>query len=280
MMIRAWYIVADTLIIGVLILSLIVWYLYPPKLFSLPVPTSQQAVEIFNMPTLFLENTSLDAFPTSLPTTTKEYHIENIFLEQPLSQRFHDVGVALGVPIFIRIFKVESLLEIWVEKEGSFHHLKDYPICAFSGGLGPKQKEGDRQAVEGFYRVKKEQLNPHSKFHLSFNLGYPNSYDRAYHRTGSYLMVHGSCRSVGCYAMTDEKIEEIYALVESALNAGQQAIEVHAFPFHLTSQNIAHYANHRWFDFWMNLKEGYDYFEMYHLAPTIKNTDGYYQIYE
>lgn len=279
MMIRAWYIVADILIIGVLLLSLIVWYLFPPKpkLFSLPVPTSQQAVEIFNMPTLSLDNTTL---PSTLPMTAQEYTIENIFLEQPLSQRLEALGVELGVHLFIRIFKVEALLEIWVEKEGSYYHLKDYAICAFSGGLGPKQKEGDRQAVEGFYRVKKEQLNPHSKFHLSFNLGYPNAYDRAHHRTGSYLMVHGSCRSVGCYAMTDEKIEEIYALVESALNAGQQAIEVHAFPFHLTAENMAYYSENRWFDFWMNLKEGYDYFEIHHTPPIIKIIDNCYHIYE
>jgi len=120
---------------------------------------------------------------------------------------------------------------VWIDTGAHYEHLKDYIICASSGYLEPKLKEGDRQAPEGFYKVKKQQLNPHSKYHLSFNLGYPNKYDKAHKRTGTFLMVHGNCVSAGCYAMTDEKIEKIYALVEGALEHGQKYIDVHAFPF-------------------------------------------------
>jgi len=190
------------------------------------------------------------------------------------------LDVQVGVPVFIRIFKEESILEVWVKKNHHYLLFKRYPICAFSGHLGPKLKEGDRQSPEGFYSVKKYQLNPHSKYHLSFNLGYPNVYDKAYHRTGSYLMVHGECSSVGCYAMTNAKIEEIYALVEGALKHGQHAVQVHAFPFTMTEENMAKHSNSSWYDFWTELKEGYDYFEAEKLPPQIKVKNGHYTIHE
>ena len=196
--------------------------------------------------------------------------------------RLKELEAKVGDPIFIRIFKSEAMLEVWIKPKQNDRYIifKNYPICAFSGKLGPKLKEGDRQAVEGFYRVKKRQLNPNSRFHLSFNLGYPNRYDKSYNRTGSYLMVHGNCVSIGCYAMTDEKIEEIYSLVSKALQKSQKYIQVQAFPFEMSSENMAKYSDNRWYDFWTNLKEGYDYFEAKRLPPHIRVRDKKYIIEE
>ncbi|WP_395789282.1 L,D-transpeptidase family protein [Aquimonas sp.] len=140
-----------------------------------------------------------------------------------------------GQPVFLRIFKRESELELWVQPraQGELKLFRTYPICAWSGRLGPKTREGDRQAPEGIYSIRRGQLNPRSQFHLSFNLGYPNAYERAQGWTGSALMVHGACVSIGCYAMTDPAIEEIYTLVDAALRAGQSAVPVHALPFRM-----------------------------------------------
>src|SRR5258706_3828801 len=159
---------------------------------------------------------------------------------QPLSEEtmmlLGKKGMTSEAPIFVRIFKEESELEVWKQSaDGHFYHFKTYPICNWSGDLGPKRTQGDRQAPEGFYRITRNQMNPNSQFHLAFNLGYPNSYDRALGRTGEFLMVHGQCKSAGCYAMTDGLMEEIYALSREAFIGGQEALEVHAFSFRLTA---------------------------------------------
>lgn len=188
-------------------------------------------------------------------------------------------GMRIDAPIFIRIFKKESELEVWKQKEdGLFHPFKSYPICNFSGTLGPKLKQGDKQAPEGFYRVSRGQMNPNSKFHLSFNLGYPNAYDRSYRRTGANLMVHGDCRSAGCYAMTDALVEEIYALAREAFEGGQKSFDVHAYPFRMTSKNMAKHNKSRWFKFWKDLKKGYDEFELTRLPPKIRVCERRYQV--
>jgi murein L,D-transpeptidase YafK len=204
---------------------------------------------------------------------------ENLF-DINLEERLGLLSSKVGDPVFIRIFKEESLLEVWIRSGTEYQHLKDYFICAYSGTLGPKLQEGDRQAPEGFYKVEKYQLNPNSKYHLSFNLGFPNDYDREHNRTGSFLMVHGNCVSDGCYAMTDEKIEEIYILVESAIQRGQKYVQVHAYPFRMTEENMALYSESEWYDFWENLKEGYDYFELEKLPPYVKVENKKYTIHE
>ena len=127
-------------------------------------------------------------------------------------------GMRADSPMFVRIFKEESEFEIWKAKDdGRYYLFRTYPICAWSGTLGPKVREGDKQAPEGFYTVGPTQMNPHSLYHLSFNLGFPNSFDRANGHTGGALMVHGNCKSAGCYAMTDALIEEIYLLAREVL---------------------------------------------------------------
>jgi murein L,D-transpeptidase YafK len=173
-------------------------------------------------------------------------------------------------PIFIRIYKEESELEVWkLRDDGRYYLFKTYPICSWSGVLGPKLRQGDRQAPEGFYTIAREQMRPDSKVHLAFNLGFPNAFDKAHRRTGDALMVHGGCTSSGCYAMTDALMEEIYGLAREAFIGGQESIHVHAFPFRMTEANMARHAKSRWLSFWRTLKEGHDYFELTRQVPTI-----------
>ena len=145
--------------------------------------------------------------------------------------------------------------------------MKTYPICRWSGELGPKIKEGDRQAPEGFYNITPGQMNPNSQYYLSFDLGYPNTYDRSYGRTGSQLMVHGDCSSRGCYSMTDEQISEIYALGRDAFFGGQKSFQVQAYPFRMTAQNLARHRNNPNIAFWKMLKKGNDHFEVCSSSP-------------
>lgn len=173
-----------------------------------------------------------------------------------LVRAIKDKGFKVGAHILARIYKEENRFEVWMEKDGKFKFFKSYGICSWSGELGPKLKEGDRQAPEGFYVVTPAQMNPRSKFYLSFNLGYPNFYDRALGRTGSQLMVHGECSSRGCYALTNPNIEEVYLLARDAFKNGQRRFHVHAFPFRLTNWNFNRYKDHKWLGFWKNLAEG------------------------
>jgi len=173
-------------------------------------------------------------------------------------------------PILIRLFKEESEVEVWKQDtSGRFALLKTYPICRWSGELGPKTREGDRQAPEGFYTITPGQMNPNSHYYLSFDIGYPNAYDRAYGRTGSNIMVHGDCSSRGCYAMTDEQISEIYALAREAFLGDQESFQVQAYPFRMTPLNMAMHRNDPNMPFWKMLKEGNDHFEVTHLEPKV-----------
>ena len=180
-------------------------------------------------------------------------------------------------PILVRIFKEEAELEIWKQDaEGRFALLKTYPICRWSGELGPKVKEGDRQAPEGFYTITPGQMNPNSNYYLSFNLGFPNAYDRANDRTGAFLMVHGDCSSAGCYAMTDEQIQEIYALGRDSFLGGQKSFQVQAYPFRMTPLNLAKHRNSPHMAFWRMIKEGNDHFEVTKAEPHVDVCDKHY----
>ncbi len=197
---------------------------------------------------------------------------------QTLPTRLAAKGLREGQPVYLRIFKQEAVLELWMEGGQGWRLFQSYPICRFSGDLGPKLKQGDRQAPEGFYQVAAGQLNPNSRHHLSFNLGFPNEYDRAHGRTGTFLMVHGGCSSVGCYAMTDPAVDDIYGLVSAALKNGQKNVDVHAFPFRMTDINMMRYAHSRWIDFWRDLKAGYDLFEQGRRIPAVKIADKRYVV--
>ncbi len=185
-----------------------------------------------------------------------------------LPQRLAENGFAKGGPVFIRIFKQSSELEIWMKDAAGWRLFDTWPVCRWSGTLGPKLKEGDGQSPEGFYTVAKGALNPNSNYHLSFNLGFPNAYDKSHGRTGSFLMVHGNCVSIGCYAMTDAGIEDIYGLVEAALENGQNEVPVHIFPFRMTAEAMAASADSAWIAYWRNLKEGHDLFETRRAPPV------------
>jgi murein L,D-transpeptidase YafK len=176
----------------------------------------------------------------------------------------------LQSPILVRLFKQEAELEVWKQdRSGRFALLKTYPICRWSGDLGPKVREGDRQAPEGFYSISPAQMNPQSAYYLSFNTGYPNAYDKALGHTGSQLMVHGDCSSRGCYAMTDEQIAEIYSLGRESFFGGQRAFQLQAYPFRMTSMNMAKHRNNPNMPFWRMIKEGYDHFEVTRQEPKV-----------
>jgi murein L,D-transpeptidase YafK len=186
-----------------------------------------------------------------------------------LKKEFEQKDLTLGNEVFIRIFKKTDKLEVWIKKDNQYQLFKTYEICDFSGGLGPKKKSGDNKSPEGFYFVKPNQLNPWSNFHLSFNIGYPNAYDRAHDYTGSYLMVHGNCVSIGCYAMGNKNIEEIWTIITQAFEDGQPFFRIHIFPFRMTEENMLDNQHNKNIEFWKNLKEGYDHFEEHKLPPNV-----------
>jgi murein L,D-transpeptidase YafK len=194
--------------------------------------------------------------------------------EQPLPSDVVNTMKAQGMtkssPILVRIFKEEGKLEVWKQKDtGRYGLVKNYDICKWSGKLGPKFTEGDRQAPEGFYTVTPGLMNPNSKYYLSFNIGYPNAFDRAHGRTGAHLMVHGACSSAGCYSMSDEQAGEIFAFARDAFRGGQRDFQIEAFPFRMTPENMARYRKDPNYDFWKMLKVGYDYFELTKLPPKV-----------
>jgi murein L,D-transpeptidase YafK len=173
-------------------------------------------------------------------------------------------------PILMRIFKEEAELEVWKRDNGGrFALLRTYPICRWSGELGPKIKTGDRQAPEGFYTITPGLMNPNSSQYLAINTGFPNAYDRANGRTGAFLMIHGGCSSAGCYAMTDEQIAEIYALARESFFGGQKSFQLQAYPFRMTPLNMARHRNSPHMAFWKMIKQGYDHFEVTHLESQV-----------
>ncbi len=199
-------------------------------------------------------------------------------VEKDLKAALAEKGLKMGSPIFIRAFKEEKILELFVEnkKTKKYELFRSYPIAAASGNLGPKLAEGDGQVPEGFYFASRKSMNPQSAFHLSFNIGYPNNFDLAHQRTGSAIMIHGSNASVGCLAMTDEKIEEIYTIADAALNGGQSFFRVHIFPFRMTEERMAQAADDQWIEFWKNLKTGHDLFEENDVPPNVNVVDKTY----
>ena len=174
-----------------------------------------------------------------------------------------DLGTTASAPIIFRAYKKEAEFEVWKKKsDGQYALLKTYPMCRWSGQLGPKKREGDRQVPEGFYAISPGQMNPNSNYYLSFNVGYPNAYDRAWDRGGGSIMVHGICSSAGCFSMTDEQIGEIYAIAREAFNGGQRQIQFQSYPFRMTTDNLAKFRYDPNIAFWKELKNGSDHFEV------------------
>ncbi len=223
---------------------------------------------------LFLFIAPSFAAPTLTPRAAELLRSAKIRITNELT----DKGFTLGQPIFMRIFKIPGDLEVWIKKDDTFDFFKKYAICCYSGYPGPKLMEGDWQSPEGFYSVSANQMNPNSNYHLAFNVGYPNTFDRARNRTGSAIMVHGECSSRGCFAMGNSQMEEIYLLAHSALTAGQQHFDLHIFPFRLTARNLFKFRSSPWIGFWKKLRPGFDYFEHNHRLPKVAVIDGNYII--
>jgi murein L,D-transpeptidase YafK len=198
---------------------------------------------------------------SALPRSGRHY----VPVSLATQQEMRDKNMRTHAPILIRAFKQESELEVWKQdSSGKMALLKTFPMCRWSGQLGPKVREGDRQVPEGFYSISQGQMNPNSAFYLSFNIGYPNAVDRQLGRTGAHIMVHGDCSSMGCFAMTDGQIADIYALTREAFAGGQSSIQLQSFPFRMTAENLAKYRNDPHIGFWKTLKQGNDYFEVTH----------------
>jgi len=185
-------------------------------------------------------------------------------------------GFVLGTPAFIRVFKQNSTLELWLWKDGRFRPFKSYPICKWSGELGPKLAEGDRQSPEGVYFISGRDLIVNARWHRAMNLGFPNARDKALGLTGSGILIHGKCSSIGCFALTDPVVEDVYEVIAAALDAGQPRITVHVFPFPLTGANLAAHAGDQWHDFWTRLKRGHDLFLRDGLPPRTFVCQGEY----
>ena len=193
----------------------------------------------------------------------------NVPLPAALLERMAQIGSGPAQPMVIRVYKQSSELEVWKQTaSGAYALLKTYPICKWSGELGPKVREGDYQSPEGFYDVTPALLNPKSSYYLAFNTGFPNKFDQAWGRTGSYLMVHGDCKSVGCYAMTDEGIKEIYALARESFKGGNRSFQLQLLPFRMTDQNLALHSASPHAAFWRDLKVGTDLFDMLRQPPS------------
>lgn len=195
-----------------------------------------------------------------------------------LKKEFKAKNFTWGSEIYFRVFKKEEEFEVWIKKGAQFSLFKTYKICYFSGGLGTKTKQGDGKSPEGFYFIKPAQLNPFSKYHLAFNIGYPNSYERQKGYTGSALMVHGNCVSIGCYAMGNKNIEEIYTLLQSALEHNQPFARIHIFPFKFTARmmNSRVVRASKSYSFWKNLRQGYQFFQDKKIPPNVTTKGGKY----
>ena len=207
----------------------------------------------------------------------KESQIKKLFAEKNLPYP--------PKKIFIRIFKKENLLELWAfsGQDSRFHLVKKYKVCSYSGKenpasgtLGPKRQEGDGQIPEGFYHV--DRFNPVSSFYLSLGLNYPNRSDEILGKKGNPgcdIFIHGSCVTIGCIPITDDKIKELYPVAVEARNGGQKKIPVHIFPTRLNDEGMATLRekfsdNATLISFWENLKPGFDYFERNRRLPRVR----------
>ena len=160
-------------------------------------------------------------------------------------------------------------MEVWIRSGRQYKLFDSYVICTYSGGLGTKTREHDGKCPEGFYTITPGQLQPMSQYHLAMNIGYPNTYDRQHGYTGNEIMIHGNCVSIGCYAMGDYGIDDIYTLVYESLLHGQRSVQVDIYPFKMTNERMDAYSEWPQIKFWKNLKQGYDIFEQTHIPAMV-----------
>ena len=215
-------------------------------------------------------NETLDSFDKVDVDITKVSKKTDYQLSSSVLGKLASMNIDRSSPMMLRILKEEGRLELWkADRSNRFQLVRNYKICAWSGKLGPKTKEGDRQAPEGFYPLSKANLNPNSSYYLAINTGFPNNYDRATQASGTHLMIHGACSSSGCYSMTDEQMVEIFAFARDAFDGGQKTIQLQAFPFRMTAENMARHRDNPHMEFWKMLKVGYDHFEVTKRPPEV-----------
>lgn len=215
-------------------------------------------------------NETLDSFDKVDVDITKVSKKTDYQLSSSVLGKLASMNIDRSSPMMLRILKEEGRLELWkADRSNRFQLVRNYKICAWSGKLGPKTKEGDRQAPEGFYPLSKANLNPNSSYYLAINTGFPNNYDRANQASGTHLMIHGACSSSGCYSMTDEQMVEIFAFARDAFDGGQKTIQLQAFPFRMTAENMARHRDNPHMAFWKMLKVGYDHFELTKRPPEV-----------
>lgn len=207
--------------------------------------------------------------PADLPDSKRASGVRAT-LWPKLQAEMNDGGFDSKTRIYLRIFKQTDEFEVWAKKGNKYALFKRYDICYYSGGLGTKTKMGDGKSPEGFYTITAKQLNPVSNYHLAINIGYPNQLEKQKGYTGDAIMVHGNCASIGCYAMTDTRIEEIYTLVYKALEAGQDKINLDIFPFRMNDYHMDFFSASPYLPFWKTMKPGYDIFEKKRVPATAK----------
>ena len=204
---------------------------------------------------------------------------------EKLEKAVRDFGAKPGSEIFLRAFKQEKRLEIWMKKDSVFWLFRSYPICYVPGKLGPKRKEGDLQVPEGVYFI--DRFNPKSNFHLSMRVNYPNESDLFFSdkkHPGGEIYIHGDCVSVGCIPIEDANIEEVYLLALDAMTGEQAQIPVHIFPCRLDDVNLQNLLDDNFFNaenrrFWENLQPVYEFFEKNRVVPKVKvNEQGRYEV--
>jgi murein L,D-transpeptidase YafK len=208
---------------------------------------------------------------------SKSWHPESVAArEAELAQEFAVKGLKLGSPVFIRVYKQTSEMELWVQQGPRYVHFKTYGICRWSGFLGPKFYEGDRQSPEGLYRITTSDLIVNRRWDRAMNINFPNSFDSMNGRGGSGILIHGGCGSIGCFAVQNESVEDVYGAVRAALKGGQAYVPVLALPFRFTSLAPEKEDTLQMSEFWADLRRADLLFERDKIPPAAWICDGRY----
>jgi murein L,D-transpeptidase YafK len=223
-----------------------------------------------------------DSLAQSFEARQREYpRVDAAFEAQydALAAQFEERGLPFPPhAIFLRVIKRDRALEVWAQpaSEAPFEWVRNIDVCYYSGTLGPKRREGDRQHPEGFYTI--DRFNPRSRYHLSLRISYPNRSDRILgdpDTPGGDIFIHGGCGSTGCLAVTDAGIEPLYVLAVLARSGGQRHIPIHIFPIRFSDEDDLAWLREvtddpgLW-EFWTSLRPGFDYFEQHRRLPRVE----------
>jgi murein L,D-transpeptidase YafK len=226
----------------------------------------------------FLLSGSVQAAPETKESPTLELPetAPQAVLTSSVAAAFAEKHLRFGAPVFLRVYKQSSEVELWVQQGPRYALFKTYSICRWSGGLGPKMVQGDRQAPEGLYHITAPDLVVNRRWHRAMRLNYPNAFDVVNGRTGYGIYIHGKCRSVGCFAINDDNVEEVYEIVRAALSNGQVRIPVLSLPFRFSSINSLVNEPFVFGEFWRELRRADFLFNRDRLPPSASLCDGNY----